>query len=557
MFWAFFATLILLSSSSFGDERSGGEDDITHPLRKDLIKYEGKIIDSIEIDNREIYDTNVEPYNNFFFRTANKLHIKTRRAVIARELLFETKDLFSVDLVEETTRNLRNRYTIYDSWAEVKQLSDSSVLVRIVTIDEWSFAGGFEISREGNEYRYEVSFEERNFLGLNQFVSLDYIIQERDDDFFESSFRNIRFLGKPISLGLSYSGDPQSEVKQVSVYHPFYSLRQRFAYGFYAGKTKRRSDIFNDSTFIGLSNSASDIFGSSIAYRYGERVRNVVAVLSHDYNFDRVEEKRILSSSPVDSALAISSFPEDSLFHQVGLLFRGALVNFTTFRKIDGFGYTEDFTLGQTVAIGYSRAFDPDFDNHFYDHIYFDISLGHSFANELFYLTFVNTNKFKGSRDYRQTSALFGNYYHRGPGFLTLAFRGAYRRDWRRENSSDLILGGSSGIRGYPTEFKTGDRMTTFSLESRFHPDLHLLSTIWGLAAFIDAGRTYKPGQDVTFKDFYFGGGVGVRVALDRSSKSRFFRIDLAYSETSKWQLSLSTGQYFTYSDHRLFLTSR
>jgi hypothetical protein len=161
--------LLILGSLSFwtaenllGDERPGDGGDIVHPIEKDLRPFVGFIIDSIEIDNREIFDTSEDPYDNFIFRTANKLHVKTRKDVISRELLFEKGERFSVEFAKETTRNLRNRYTIYDSWVEIDKLSDSSILVRVVTIDEWSFAGGFEVSREGNEYRYEISFEERN-----------------------------------------------------------------------------------------------------------------------------------------------------------------------------------------------------------------------------------------------------------------------------------------------------------------------------------------------------------------------------------------------------------
>ena len=44
----------------------------------ELEKYNGLRIDSVEIDNREIFDTQVEPYNNFLFKTANKLHIRTK-----------------------------------------------------------------------------------------------------------------------------------------------------------------------------------------------------------------------------------------------------------------------------------------------------------------------------------------------------------------------------------------------------------------------------------------------------------------------------------------------
>ncbi len=538
------------------DDRSGGSD-VGHPVEADLVKYNGLIIDSIELDNREIFDTRAKGYDNFIFRTANKLHVKTQKAVLARELLLQKGDEFSAELAEESVRNLRNRYVIYDAWNDITLLSDSTILWRVTTIDEWSFAGGFELSREGNEYIYRVGFEERNFLGLNQLLSLDYIIQERDDNYFESSFGDYRLFGQPFSLVAAYRGNPKSKIELLSIGRPFYSLGQKFSYGFHLGQASSRNEIFSNSKLIGSSQSASDFWGSSASYRFGARVKNIVGTLSYVYTYETTRDKTVFATSAAEDSLAQSSFPEDSLYHQFELVFRIFKVGFATFRKIDGFGYTEDITLGHTAAVGYARAFNPHFDDHVYDKFLVDYSFGHSFGNEVFFTSFVGSNKFKGGKDYQKVSVWLGNYYHHGPEFLTIAFRAKYLRDWRRQGTQSLLLGGSSGIRGYSTEFRTGEKMAIASLEGRFNPEIRVLSAVFGLAVFADAGRTWKPDESFTFKDFYFSGGIGLRFALDRSSKSRFFRIDLAYSEENNWQLSLSTGQYFSYAEHRLFLTSR
>jgi len=547
--------LIIVSNAS-ADSRPRGSD-YHHPISSGLVRFDGRIIDSIEIENRQIFDTQKEPYNNVVFRTANKLHIKTRKSVLARELLLDKGDRFSSELAEEIARNLRNRYIVYDAWIEVDSLTANTVLMRIVTIDEWSFTGGFDITREGNEYLYQLGFEEKNFLGFNQLLSLDYYIQEKDANYFASSFRDYRLMGKPYRLSLDYSGNPKSKVEAVTFGHPFYSLAQKYSYSFQVAKGSSRHEIFNDSHLIGQSRTKSDLFGSALSRRFGQRFKNIVTGINYSYNFERTDDKKVLSYLGSDTVVAEASFPMDSLYHEVGLQLRGFLVNFTTFRKIDGFGYTEDFTLGHTAAVGYSRAFDSHFDVQVYDKVFFDYSFGYSFANELFYASYIRINKFRGVTDFEKITNWLFNYYHRGPEFLTVAFRAKYIRDWRYEGTEGLILGGTSGLRGYRTEFRTGNRMAVATLEGRFHPEIRLLSTLLGFALFADAGRTYKQDEDFTLNGFYFSGGLGLRFALDRSSKSRFFRLDLAYSKENSWQISLSTGQYFSYSEHRLFLTSR
>ena len=526
----------------------------------ELEKYNGLRIDSVEIDNREIFDTQIEPYNNFIFKTANKLHIRTKTLVIARELLLKKGDVFESELAEEITRNLRNRYVIYDAWIEIEELDSGDLLMRLVTIDEWSFSGGLGISREGNEYSYEIGFLEKNFLGLNQSLSFDYVIQEKDDNYIESSFKDIRFAGQPFRITINYSNNPVSSIQAASLSHPFYNLEQAFSFGVVAAKGQNRNEVFKDDRLIGRSNTADDFLLGFMNYRFGPRKKKVITGLNYTYTFERTNAKEYFSGSPADIDLVNESFPRDSLYHQVDLSLRGSLLDFKTFRKIDGFGYTEDFTLGHTAAIGYGRAFNPLFNEHVYDRydrVLFNYSFGFNVANELFYFSYTRVNKFKGTRDLQRLSIVGANYYHRGPEFLTIAFNADYINDWRPEGTENLILGGRSGLRGYPSEFKTGDRLAVINLEGRLHPEIRIFTAIMGFAIFMDAGRVWKPKEPLTTKDFYFSGGVGLRFALDRSSRSRFFRADLAYSQANKLEISIGTGQFFNLNNHSLFLTSR
>ena len=116
-----------------------------------LTFYDGQIVDSIVIEPRNIFDTNDPRYSGFIFKSTNRLHIVTRAAVIRRELLLSEGEPFSAKLAEETARNLRSGYAIYDAWTEVESLPNGHLLVRLITIDQWSLTGGFTISKSGSE----------------------------------------------------------------------------------------------------------------------------------------------------------------------------------------------------------------------------------------------------------------------------------------------------------------------------------------------------------------------------------------------------------------------
>ena len=53
---------------------------------------EGRLIDSIIIDNRNIYNTDDPRYSGLLFRLANGLHIVTKENIIRHELLFTVGD---------------------------------------------------------------------------------------------------------------------------------------------------------------------------------------------------------------------------------------------------------------------------------------------------------------------------------------------------------------------------------------------------------------------------------------------------------------------------------
>lgn len=84
-----------------------------------------------------------------------------------------------------------------------------------------------------------------------------------------------------------------------------------------------------------------------------------------------------------------------------------------------------------------------------------------------------------------------------------------------------------------------------FNLEGRFYPNIEILSLHLGGVVFTDVARSWRSDEPLKLRDFYGSAGVGLRIALERSSKNRLLRIDAAYSEKYGWQISIGTNQYF------------
>jgi hemolysin activation/secretion protein len=92
------------------------------------------------------------------------------------------------------------------------------------------------------------------------------------------------------------------------------------------------------------------------------------------------------------------------------------------------------------------------------------------------------------------------------------------------------VMGGDTGLRGYPLRYQVGSALVQFNLEER----LYTAWSIWelfdvGAAAFFDAGRTWGDNpvsapQLGWLKDV----GLGLRLGNNRSSLGNVIHIDLA-----------------------------
>jgi len=503
-----------------------------------LAEFNGVIIDSIVIDNRNIFDTNDPEYDNFIFQWANALHIVTKAGVIRRELLLHEGDVFSAELAAETARNLRSRYSLYNAWIEVDRLPNGHLILTIVTIDVWSLTGGITFSSDGNETDVEVGFEEENFLGLNQYVRADYVFQDNDRNYANLAFRDSRFVGYPFRLDLAYSGNPFDERRSIEISRPFYNLNQNWSFAFGINDRGSRREQFSDDRLVAQSENEGTIVRAEARLHIGEYQRKIGPEFEYDYRHERTFNKQVFTNESV-------VFPEDSVLHRVRIGLFAEKVDFVTARRINGFSFIEDITLGVTMRASVRRAFEPGFDDHLYDQVILQGRVGFRFGHHLFLLNTDNAISYRGTSEIRRVNLAAVRYYFNQLSWVTLAARGQFVRDWREDNSARLVLGGKSGLRGYRTEFQTGDRVLLFNFETRLFPDVELLSVIFGGVTFIDMGRTYKPEESFTLKDLELSSGVGLRVSFEKSSRSRIVRIDLSRDRNGELGLSIGTGQYF------------
>lgn len=502
--------------------------------------FESTRIDSVVVDNRNVFDLGDPRYNRFPFRTANKLHFVTRRSVIEQELLLKVGDPFRHELAEETARNLRTRLALYDAWVETESLPDGRLVVRVVTIDQWSLILFARLSRDGNLTNVQFGFEERNFMGWNQLLSIQYYIPEAERNHVNIRYSNPRFLRRAVKVGAGYDSDPTDDIKELSVAHPYYNLQQVWSWGALLNRQRARID---DSVKNRRSYSAADQVLMSLGCRWGSYHRKILITGEYMYRTSSTH------ATAYDRPDSIVAQPFDSAYHLLMLYCGLQRVHYFGIKRINGFNYTEDFEMGYTATIGLGRAYTRRWDGFFFDRLTLQFGAVQRLKQALFMFSYERELWFPKDAPVLQSATTTLRCYESSLSFATLAIRAQYRSD---ERDATLYLGGKSGIRGYDKNYRGGDRLLVTNTEVRLYPGIDLLSVQFGGAVFVDAGRAYRTDETFDLKNLIVSVGAGLRISFERTSRSELARIDLAHTRVpgtdglkSVWQLSIGHGQYF------------
>nr|MBA3563668.1 hypothetical protein [Gammaproteobacteria bacterium] len=220
----------LLSTSGAATE----EPEIAPHLCESLADTEiakGATVGEILIDNQNIFDLSDPRENNRFYRLANRLHVRTRPAIIRSQLLFEPGDPYSKRLLEESERILRRNGYLYDSRICPVRYADGVVDIAVVTRDVWTLTPDIGFTREGGENTSRIGLEEANLLGTGISIGA---VRDVDVDRTTTSFlySDPHVAGSWVSLSASVRDSSDGNSFGLDLRRPFFSLDARRAAGF-------------------------------------------------------------------------------------------------------------------------------------------------------------------------------------------------------------------------------------------------------------------------------------------------------------------------------------
>lgn len=484
----------------------------------------GAVVGNIELVKHDVFDTDDERENNALYRLINKLHIITKDRVIEKQLLLKPGDLYSKRLSDESARILRSQKYLFDATIKPTLNKDGAVDLQVTTKDVWTLRPGISFARTGGENRFGVDIEELNLLGHGQKIRF---AKDEDVDRTSKSFEfKDPHIGNSWVVGsLSVADNSDGHENFASLVRPFYALNARWSLGasvldhdfrtaFYS-QGEEEAEYQQDRQFATLFGGWSKGLKNGWVRRYRS------GIIFDDNKFDAVTDGTLQPLVPDNRRLIYPFFGIEVLEDQ-----------FETTTNKEQIGRTEDFFMGQrlTATLGYaSEDFDADRDALILNSNY---SRGFgSFESKALLATVWASGRLEDGDTRNALLGFKARYYHQQSKKSTFYATVEGVQGHNLDLDNVVVLGGDTGLRGYPLRYQSGDSKFLFTVEQRYFWDWYPFRLFRvGGAVFADVGRVWgaSPVGEPRL-EWLRDVGFGLRFSSTRTGFRRMLHLDIAF----------------------------
>ncbi|MFC3033508.1 ShlB/FhaC/HecB family hemolysin secretion/activation protein [Pseudoalteromonas fenneropenaei] len=516
----------LPSTASCGNQHHLEQDRV--PLSRQLNdetalpEANGATIHVINLQQLNVFNTDLPEEDNALFRFANRAHIQTKPEVIRSILLFQEGDVYEPKLLRESERLLRQQAYLYDARLYANVACNGDIHVTVVTRDLWTLLPDLGFRRSGGDNASRIGFRESNLFGYGKRLSLTYT-KDVDRSGYTFIYEDPNILSSRYTGRLQYADNDDGELHYASIAYPFFATDTPYSYGALSYSNRRTESQYERGEIINEFEQKSTV--QQIFFGYADK-------LSHNWTrrtlFGLQHEEESFYALPT-TTLPIAT--ERSLLYPY-VQWQWFEDNFTKVRNFDSIFRTEDLNLGWSLdaKLGYS-------DNHWQDDdskATFAISASRAmYLDERSLLRFALNSQGQYLTEQSAWQNLISSatvqYY------LNTSYRDTWYASLSLQTASELTadkqltLGGETGLRGYPTKYQQGDSLFLVNLEKRYYweYDLWQLFKVGG-AAFFDIGRV--SGRPLFNQDHRVlkNLGVGLRLAPSRANANLMLHFDVA-----------------------------
>jgi len=479
----------------------------------------------VTVDN--VFDPSNPDEDKKLYRWANKVHVLTREQVIKDILLFAEGDRFVARLLDESARALRAGGFISEATVEAGSYdaATNSVDVDVRVRDSWSLALDLSLDRTGGQTEWGIGLSDENLLGTGKTLEIAYE-SEIDRDQWLLGYEDSNVFGSRVRLSTSFANASDGHRRQLAVERPFFSLDTRWSVGGALHDEERVDTMYDLGEEI-------DEFGhefSAIRVQGGWS-RGAVDQRAQRWLFGFASEEHTFRATP-DVPVPLLLPPDRKLVYP-WLGWQWVEDDYREMSELNDMGRTEDISLGTNLfaSVGFAkRRFGSDRDATLFE---LTAEMGWE-PGEPGSLLLVRTGAQTRREDegYRNSQIYFsGDYYLRNldKHLFSVSLDALATDELDPENQ--VLLGGDSGLRGYPIRYQAGESRVVVNVEQRFFTELYpwrLFRVGW--AVFADVGRVggRDPRATAPLGTLY-NVGAGLRLSSPRASGRNVVHVDLAF----------------------------
>ncbi len=489
----------------------------------DELEAQGAVIGEIQVETDDVFDLNDPHENKYLYRLANRWHVTTRPWLVRRMLLFKPGERLSHRVIDETERVIRRNASVYDVSIQPVRYQDGVVDLRVRTRDTWTLEPSVRLSRSGGVNTGGFSLKESNLAGTGMVVEVE---RSKDVDRTSSHLKlgHDHLFDGWTKLGFDTATSSDGSSLSLEAGRPFYSLDTRWAADGSYSRFDRTDSLYRNGEVVGEYDHrqrAASVSAGWSAGRVGRWTHRYSVGVSHaEDTYAASVDNPPPAAIPADRTLAgpflrYEAVEEDFLevtnrerIQRPEYLALGWHSTLQIGRSIESFGGTEQPWL---VSASASKGFRMPGDG--------QLLTSAAYAGQYGSV----------SGDVRSFGAA-ARYYRPQRGSFLLFLSGSVDTVKTASAADELLLGGSSGLRGYPLRYQSGTRRATFSVEERYYTDWYPFRLFRvGWAVYYDLGRAWGGELPNATPGWLSNVGFGLRILNARASFGNVLHIDLAF----------------------------
>jgi len=488
------------------------------------LERSGARIGAIHLDKRELFDVGQVDEDTSLSRVANRLHVATRERTIEDQLLFKPGDVYRASLLAETARLLRDTRYLRDAQVRPVAYHDGVVDVEVATQDVWTLSPGVNFGRKGGRNTGGIEVEDLNFLGTGTQLGIGFTSGVDRDS--KTVFYRDRQLGSSWwELSTSYSDNSDGRLAAFSLDHPFYALDTRWAAGVDLLDDQRVDSRYDLGEVIDRYQAHSKLtsiyWGRSSGLISGWTRRFTAGVTFEDHSFEAI-----------DGTMPTRLLPEDRRLVYPWVAAEWVEDEFRTARNRDQIERIEDYSLGWRARTQLGFAGTATGSDHDAFVMRGELSKGTSLGErQSILLNATAAGRLEAGELRGAILNVGGRYYFRQSPRRLFFMDLSTEVGGNLDADQQILLGGDSGLRGYPLRYQAGGGRWLFTAEQRFFTSWYPFQLFnVGAAVFYDMGATW--GRDPlgsASQGLLRDVGFGLRLGNSRSARGNVLHIDVAF----------------------------